>query len=357
MMMILPTIDIAKKYHIFFFLFLISLTLLHALPVKQDRKPAADVQTQIIGVNKDKHPHYLYLPATRDPNRTYWLVCYAHGAHDFGHDNIVSLKYFVERGDCIGLAPSFDEGFQLLENGTDVQLTQLFDQLKKQYNLHDKLFIFGHSGGGQFAHRFMMRYPDLVIGCAASSSGTWATGGKVYHEINTAAQNIPLAISCGSNDQARIGGIIERLSTQYSETASDGRQNPGWTRNEWFWQFQEQLEEGNFFFKEKEISGAAHRIEETEQEQLALEAFLLGTSGMLPEERAWYDKGIAMIQNNSANHELVNQELEQLNQKVESRSKESLGKTLEAQGWHFSTQALECCMKAAKEFVGEEVIF
>jgi hypothetical protein len=60
-----------------------------------------------------------------DPNRTYWLACYVHGAHGVGSNDIVSLKDFVERGDCIGIAPSFDDGFQLLENGTADQLIQL----------------------------------------------------------------------------------------------------------------------------------------------------------------------------------------------------------------------------------------
>jgi len=45
------------------------------------------------------------------------------------HENSGSRNW-VERGDCI--------------------------------KLHNKLFLYGHSGGAQFAHRFMLEYPDDV---------------------------------------------------------------------------------------------------------------------------------------------------------------------------------------------------
>ena len=43
--------------------------------------------------------------------------------------------------DFIAVAPSFPEGFQLLEAKTDKQLADLFAALQKKYRLHDKLFI------------------------------------------------------------------------------------------------------------------------------------------------------------------------------------------------------------------------
>ncbi|MEI6417258.1 MAG: hypothetical protein WCO92_06020, partial [Verrucomicrobiota bacterium] len=71
----------------------------------------------------------LYLPEKIDPDRTYWLVCYVHGAHGTAQDDIKSLQHFVDHSDCIAVAPSFARGFQLLKNGTDQQLIGILHQL------------------------------------------------------------------------------------------------------------------------------------------------------------------------------------------------------------------------------------
>ena len=57
----------------------------------------------------------------------------------------------------------------------------------------------GPSGGAQFAHRMMMKHPDLVIGCAAHSGGTWSTGGSCGKPNPQAAQ-VPFVLSCGEED-------------------------------------------------------------------------------------------------------------------------------------------------------------
>ncbi|MBX9577658.1 MAG: hypothetical protein K2W97_04160 [Chthoniobacterales bacterium] len=300
----------------------------------------------------------LYLPEKIDPDRTYWLVCYVHGAHGTAQDDIKSLQHFVDNIDCIGVAPSFARGFQLLENKTDEQLIGILHQLSSKYKLHEKLFVYGHSAGGQFTHRFMLRHPDLVIACEACSSGTWATGG-VYQSLTSAAKAVPMTIACGSEDSGKIGGVIERLALNCSVTAHTPKENPGWNRVEWFKKFMQQLEKEKFFFRAKVFPGESHQVQESEQEKLAMESFLLGTCGMLPVERATYDAAIATIKKNSAdkNFELVKSELQQLRHDVDSRSKETVCAALLVQDWHVNEAALDQCLRAAEEFVNEEINF
>ena len=300
----------------------------------------------------------LYLPEKIDPDRTYWLVCYVHGAHGTAQDDIKSLQHFVDHSDCIGVAPSFAHGFQLLKNGTDQQLIRILHQLSSKYKLHAKLFVYGHSAGGQFAHRFMLRHPDLVIACEACSSGTWATGG-VYQSLTPAAKAVPMAIACGSEDSGKIGAVIERLAVNCSVAAHTPKENPGWNRMEWFKKFRQQLEKENFFFKAKVFLGESHQVQESEQEKLAMESFLLGTCGMLPEERATYDAAIATIKKNKAEGktDLVTSGLQQLRHDVDSRSKETVRTILLAQSWYVNEAALDQCLRAAEEFVDKEINF
>ena len=341
----------------------------------------------------------LYLPEKIDPARTYWLVCYVHGSggpNAYGKPNIPALLDFVARGDCIGVAPSFPSGFQLLKNRTDEQLIAILHQLSQRYHLHTKLFVFGHSAGSQYSHRFALKHPDLVVGCEACSSGTWATGG-VYQSLNDAAITIPMAVACGSADQDRRGTVIARLANNnnlHGESPQNGNQqarrynnrlrfggsgirhqmanrryqqnqvqqarseDPGWTRIEWFKKFTQQLEQRKFFFKAHIFPGDMHNVPMKEQESLALEPFLLGTSGMLPQERGTYDAAIATIKKNKADGktDLVTSGLQQLRHDVDSRSKETVRAALLAQGWHVNEAALDQCLISSEQFVNEEIM-
>ncbi len=176
--------------------------------------------------------YYLYTPAKLDPKKTYWLVV---GVHGYGGNGkgAAGLAEWVKNGDCIVVGPSFpNDGYQLLEKQADEQLVRLFDLLKKQYTLHPKLFLYGFSGGAQFSHRFMMKHPTMVAGCAAHSGGSWATG-EPWHAVNPDAAGIPLVISCGEADTAKM-----------HPSAPFGRL-------EWARAFEKQLAEGGFCYDAK----------------------------------------------------------------------------------------------------------
>lgn len=321
--------------------------------------------------------YYLYLPEKIDPARTYWLVCYVHGSggpNAYGKPNIPGLLDFVARGDCIGVAPSFAIGFQLLKNRTDEQLIAILHQLGERYHLHTKLFVYGHFAGSQFSHRFTLRHPDLVVGCEACSSGTWATGG-VYQSLNEAAKTIPIAIACGSEDRDSRGAVIARLANSNHLNPSNApimcrrerryqmglvrSEDPGWNRIEWFKKFREQLAQGNYFFKSKIFSNDMHNVPMREQDAFALEAFLLGTSGMLPQERALYDSKLAAIKQElgEGKTDLAEKDSQQLQHDAATRSRETLRTTLTSQDWHSNTAALDQCLQAGQEFVRQELSY
>jgi predicted esterase len=167
--------------------------------------PAAEER----GVDALGREYWLYLPDPIVPQRRYTLVV---GVHPYGGTGRYAgglAGWVRERDDVIVVGPSFpNDGYQVLERRSAEQLVALFASLKKRFRLRDKLFIAGFSGGAQFAHRFAIRHPELVAGCAAHSGGSWAVGGRATmfgREIDllqpsAAAAHVPFAISCGEAD-------------------------------------------------------------------------------------------------------------------------------------------------------------
>lgn len=173
--------------------------------------PAAEER----GVDALGREYWLYTPETVETGKRYTLVV---GVHAYGGSGRYAgglAGWVGERDDVIVAGPSFpNDGYQVLERESDKQLVQLFAALRKRFQLHPKLFIAGFSGGAQFAHRFAIRHPELVAGCAAHSGGSWAVGGRTklfgreveLMEPTAAAAGVPFVVSCGESDP-RLAGM------------------------------------------------------------------------------------------------------------------------------------------------------
>lgn len=172
---------------------------------------------------------HVYSPDPVDSAKTYQLVVGVHGANGNGK-GAAGMKDWAKRGDVIVIGPSFEsKGERPYQNGDGIhaeKLIALFDTLKNEYKLHDKMFLHGFSGGSQFVHRFAMLHPKLVCGVSAHSGGTWATDN--YGEIRTSAKHIPFAISCGEKDTGKAFGAAP------------------YNRLEWFGRFRDEIEKKRF---------------------------------------------------------------------------------------------------------------
>lgn len=196
----------------------------------------AEVAARVDGMGRE---FFVYGPAKVDRAKTYWLVV---GVHGYGGNGAGAAGFadWAKRGDCVVVGPSFpNSGYQLLREQAGEQLVKLFDLLKKEYKLHDKMFLAGFSGGAQFAHRFVMKYPELVAGCAAHSAGSWATG-EQWGAIDPKAADVPFVMSCGERDTERMA--------------------PGapYTRIDWAKRFERQLAEGKFMYQVAWWPGVGH---------------------------------------------------------------------------------------------------
>lgn len=227
---------------------------------------------EIQGKDAMGRDYWLYVPDEIDPDKTYTLFVGVHGAGGNGK-GAAGHANWVNKHDVIVLGPSYRNSagaYQYLQGQTDKQTIALFKQLRKEYKLNDKLFIAGFSGGSQYAHRFAMKYPDLVSGCAAHSGGTWATGDYPTGESpNPKARGVLFVISCGEKD-----------------TKKSFAQAP-FGRLEWAKKYEKQLNKGGYIYDARWWPGVGHNYAKGARQQT--EDCFIASTQRLPEYEAERD--------------------------------------------------------------------
>jgi len=216
------------------------------------------------GKDAQGRDYWVYTPDRIDPEKTYTLVVGVHGYRGNGKGAGGYAKW-VNQYDVVVLGASYkNDGYQYLQHGSDEQTLDLIKQLRQDFKLHDKIFIAGFSGGAQYAHRFAMKYPDMVAGCAAHSGGTWATGDYAERAVpNPKARGVLFVISCGEKDTRKSFG-----------DAPMGRL-------EWAKKYETMLDEGGFVYDAKWVPDVGHRRSPTSR-QMTTDCFIASTQ-LLPE--------------------------------------------------------------------------
>jgi hypothetical protein len=154
--------------------------------------------------------YWIHRPKKIQAGRPYFLLVAAHGYGGTGKD-AAGFQMLVYYGNCIVVCPTFVPDYIALGKGTDKQLLDLFTSLKKEFSLHDKLFVTGFSGGSQYAHRFTLRHPQSVLGCGAHAGGSWCTDPHARNgdeKLSDKIRDIPFVVSCGTSDKGRIDGAM-----------------------------------------------------------------------------------------------------------------------------------------------------
>ncbi|MBM4016753.1 MAG: hypothetical protein FJ288_00245 [Planctomycetes bacterium] len=213
--------------------------------------------------------YYLYTPDNLDPAKTYWLVVGVHGKGGNGK-GACGMARWAAKGTVIVAGPSCPDGYQRLLHETDKQVLGIAAALRKEFRLYPKFFIYGFSGGAQFAHRFTLKHPDQVIGCSAHSAGTWTDS------INAQAASVPFAISCGENDTEK--------STPLAPLG----------RHEWCQKFAGKLADADFYFKVRFWPGVAHNSSRGSA-RMTEDCFVLATTGMHEPERQAVEKELQAV--------------------------------------------------------------
>ncbi len=294
----------------------------------------ASQPTQIVVTQKTcklGREYFVFAPPKIDPNKAYWLVVHVHGYRGSGSAK-APLKSWVDRGDCIGVAPSFPDGFQGLDLSTDKQLIDVAQTIGKEYKLQPRLFLIGHSGGAQFVHRFALKYPDLVAGCVATSAGSWDLG-----RLNRNAAATPFAISCGEKDTA--------LSVPESPFG----------RLEFAKEFEKSLSENHFLYTARYWPNAGHGGNKEGQAKMADECFSLATTGLIGTSREEFDKKLAEInqQATQGNRTQAQASLKKLSNAMLSRKPAELQEMLSKSDWKVGPAGLQVLPKITAAYLAD----
>jgi hypothetical protein len=206
-----------------------------------------------------------------------WVVVDTHGAGGLRNEGMGHrLKKTLEPEKVIFIVPSFTSGYQSGSGKWAAQMIENFKFVQKRYSVHDKMFVHGHSGGGQFAHRFAFTEPKHVVGVSAHSSGSWACSGG-YGSISSKAKGIPFAVSCGEKDTALSVG-----SAPHNRIA-------------WYKLFSGEMKKKGFVVAGTTWPGAGHGVSTRQYGPMLKECFLLATQGVMPTSDLWSGEDLEKI--------------------------------------------------------------
>lgn len=210
-------------------------------------------------------PSYLlYLPS-REGSRDRPLVL-VHGQSRGADDLVEVFRPFAEHYGAMLIAPVFDRersaGYQRLglssrseaRSRPDVRLRRVLEDVRELTGRSTERFhLFGHSGGAQFAHRFVMAHPESVERYAISAAGWYTSpdpsvafphGMKAVPKVPNLAANInkflgvPACVLVGAEDTLRNASLntsarvdrtqgrtrVERASNWVTAMATAARQ-------------------------------------------------------------------------------------------------------------------------------------
>lgn len=170
--------------------------------------------TPVIACKADPRFSYcLYVPRslgkTAEPPE---LVVAMHGTGRGFTGYRDAFQEFARWNNCIVLAPLFPigvlgddnrDGFKYMREGGiryDRILLAMVEEIEARYGLRFPRFaLFGYSGGGHFAHRFLMLQPDRLWACSIGAPGSvtlldptrdWWVGTRNMAELFGAAPDI-----------------------------------------------------------------------------------------------------------------------------------------------------------------------
>lgn len=174
--------------------------------------------------------YFLYAPDSAAPT-TPLFVC-VHGISRNAEEHARAFAPLADRFGAIVLAPLFDErhyeDYQRLGRSgqgerADLALDRMIEAVRSDLGLAGgRVFLYGHSGGAQFVHRFAMAHPERVAGLALSAAGwyTWPDATLPYPlgigqptDLDNVAFDprrfltIPACIFVGEDDVSRDGAF------------------------------------------------------------------------------------------------------------------------------------------------------
>jgi len=162
----------------------------HSMPIPAQGAPLLDIirgaVTCLSFTSDSSLKAYLYVPKNLPKGRPARLFIAVHGISRNAEEHARRFAAYAERHGLVLLAPFFSEDeyprYQRLGGRrgnlkrADLALLTMLDELNAELNVDtSRFYLFGFSGGGQFAHRFAMAHPQRVISYVVAAAGWYTT--------------------------------------------------------------------------------------------------------------------------------------------------------------------------------------
>ncbi len=211
--------------------------------VPQDTSLERGVVLQRFLERDPRQTYFLYVPLRGGNNAKIFVT--VHGISRNADEHARLFAPFAEKHGVVVIAPYFPvdrfSDYQRLGRAgkserADLALHKIVDEVATLTGAQaQKVYMFGYSGGAQFAHRYMFAYPERVARVALGASG-WYTfpdaNIKYPHGIQASPSlpqvqfdasrllTIPACVLVGENDRQRSGLFNKspRIDLQQGET-------------------------------------------------------------------------------------------------------------------------------------------
>lgn len=151
-----------------------------ALPPRHDR-PRYSPTGVLRDLTSRRHAdqvYYRYVPPSYDGRVAFRLLVVIHGRSRGAERYIQQFTAFADRHQYVVIAPLFAPSIRYQELGlggerADQRLLDLVDEVADDLAIQgDQFDLFGYSGGGQFAHRFLYVQPGRLRSVIIGAPGT-----------------------------------------------------------------------------------------------------------------------------------------------------------------------------------------
>jgi poly(3-hydroxybutyrate) depolymerase len=178
---------------------------------------------------------YVYVPRTLAPQAP--VIAIVHGISELPRQHVECFAPLAERRGAVLVAPHFSRprfrDYQRLGRGdrgarADRALERLVEQVARETHARaGRFFLFGYSGGGQFAHRYAMAHPQRTAAAVVASAG-WYTFPDVERRYPRGIRSrgdlagvdfeldaflrVPLLVTVGERDVERDASLRQSAS-------------------------------------------------------------------------------------------------------------------------------------------------
>lgn len=154
--------------------------------------------------------YQIHLPDALPPAEGWPILVAVHGINGDADQACGVWTAIAHQYNYLLVCPSFVDRYWTLENGEDVALDRLLEEIANTHPVQLPIYLTGISAGGRFTHRYTFAHPQKVQAAAITADAS-------EQSFQPGAQTVPLFIAMGAKDEPwapKLMPMVEDLQAQ-----------------------------------------------------------------------------------------------------------------------------------------------